>query len=103
MIKALALLLSLATPLEAEIGAVTHPEEKFDSTHTVVWTPLFQATWDRLNGFYGGKPVKVEPPNELIDKLNRFEWDAIKVMPQKGWKTWAGTATAKFLEQVNRE
>ena len=103
MIKAAAVLLGLASPLVAGTGAVTHPEEKFDSAQTVVWTPLFQATWDRLNGFYGGKPVKVHPPNELIDKLNRFEWDATKVMPQKGWKTWTGTATSKFLEQVNRE
>lgn len=103
MIKALALLLSLAAPLAAEVTAVTHPEEKFDAAQTVVWTPLFQASWDRLNGFYGGKPVKVDPPNELIEKLNRFEWDATKVMPRKGWKTWAGTATTKFLDQVNRE
>jgi hypothetical protein len=103
MIKALALLLPLTVPLAAEITAVAHPEEKFDPNHTVVWTPLFQATWDRLNGFYGGKPVKVDPPNELIDQLNRFEWDKEKVMPPKGWKTWAGTATSQFLQQVNRE
>lgn len=101
--KAIGLLLGLTAPLAAEITAVTHPEEKFEAGHTVVWTPLFQASWDRLNGFYGGKPVKIDPPNELIEKLNRFEWDARKVMPQKGWKTWAGTATPKFLDQVNRE
>jgi len=95
--------LAMALPAIAEMTAVVHPEEKFDSNATVVWTPLFQASWDRLNGFYGGKPVKVEPPNELIEKLNGFEWDAAKVMPQKGWKTWAGMATSKFLEQVNRE
>ncbi len=101
--RPLLILVGLATPLAAEIAVVAHPEEKFDSTQTVVWTPLFQATWDRLNSFYGGKPVKVEPPNELIEKLNRFEWDATKVMPAKGWKTWAGTATPQFLAQVNRE
>jgi hypothetical protein len=103
MIRPLTLLFSLSTSLMAEITAVVHPEEKFDAGNTVVWTPLAQATWDRLNDFYGGKPVKVEPPNELIEKLNLFEWDSAKVMPQKGWKTWAGTATAKFLEQVNLE
>ncbi len=103
MLKALALLLSLAAPLAAEVGGVVHPEEKFEAGQTVVWTPLFQASWDRLNGFYGGKPTKLDPPNELIEKLNHFEWDARKVMPSKGWKTWAGTATSKFLDQVNRE
>ncbi len=46
MIKALALILPLTVPLAAEMEAVTHPEEKFDATHTVVWTPLFQATWE---------------------------------------------------------
>jgi hypothetical protein len=53
----LALSLSATLPLAAEITAVTHPEEKFPARATVVWSPLFQAAWDRLNGESGGKPV----------------------------------------------
>ena len=63
----------IAAPLAAaEISSVAHPEEKFASTQTIVWTPLFQATWDRLNETHGGKPVKIDPPNELISRLDTF-------------------------------
>lgn len=36
--------------------------------------------WDELYGGFG-KPVKVEPPNALMDLLDRFEWKAESVMP----------------------
>ena len=101
--KALLLLLATGLPAAAEITAVAHPEEKFPAESTAVWTPLFQATWDKLGKYHGGKPERVEPPNPLISRLDSFRWDSPTVMPDSGWQTWAGPATEEFLEQVNRE
>ena len=90
---------------QARSGVVTvlHPEDEFDFGDTVVWSPLFQATWDVVNAELGGKPQKVDPPNGLMGKLDGFEWDAEKVMPEKDWKVWGGRATNAFLKRVNRE
>ena len=87
----------------AEIASVAHPQEKLPDGKTVIWTPLFQATWDKLNETHGGKPMKVEPPNELISRLDSFTWKMDSVMPEEGWKTWAGPATDEFLATVNAE
>jgi hypothetical protein len=101
--KALPLLMAASLPAMAEIGAVAHPEEKFPAAQTVVWTPLFQASWDELNATHGGKPLKVEPPNELISRLDAFTWKAESVMPQDHWKVWSGPPTDEFLATVNAE
>lgn len=99
----LSLSLAAALPLGAEVTAVAHPEEKFPTEATVVWSPLFQAAWDRLNEVSGGKPQKIVPPNPLMEKLDRFEWISATVMPATGWGVWAGPTTPEFLEQANRE
>lgn len=99
--KRLAMFSALALPLSAEVESVAHPTEKFPAGATVVWTPLFQAAWDRLNAYHGGKPVKVEPPNELISRLDAFAWKAGEVMPEDRWKVWAGPATEEFLAEAN--
>ncbi len=101
--KGLLLLLAAGLPVAAEITAVVHPEQSFAAGSTVVWTPLFQATWDKLGKYHGGKPERVEPPNELISRLDSFRLDAPTVMPDSGWQTWAGPATEEFLARVNRE
>ena len=101
--KAFLLLMAAVLPATAEIGAVAHPEEKVPPARTVVWTPLFQASWDRLNGTHGGKPVKIEPPNALISRLDAFAWKPKTVMPVGRWKTWAGPASEEFLKTVNAE
>ena len=101
--KALPLLIVAALPAAAEIGAVAHPEEKLPAAQTVVWTPLFQASWDKLNATNGGKPLKVEPPNELISRLDAFTWKTESVMPEDHWKVWSGPPTDEFLATVNAE
>ncbi|WP_035611511.1 hypothetical protein [Haloferula sp. BvORR071] len=103
--KAILLILALVSvlPALAETDAVAHPDQKFAAGKTVVWSPLFQASWDALNELHGGKPVKIEPPNQLIAKLDAFSWDATKTMPDSGWKVWSGLATQEFVAQANRE
>lgn len=86
----------------AEPVAVAHPGEEFDPRATVVWTPLFQAAWDELNKEFG-KPVKIEPENKLMTRLDTFSWNAAKTMPKKGWKVWAGEATQDLVDRANAE
>jgi len=102
--KALPLLIAATLPaVAAEIGAIAHPEDKLSSTQTVVWTPLFQASWDKLNATHGGKPLKVDPPNKLISRLDTFTWKPESVMPEDRWKVWSGPPTDEFLAEVNKE
>ncbi len=65
---------------------------------TLVWSPLFQASWDKLNRMHGGKPEKVVPPNALIALLDQFQWKEDEVMPKKGYATFAGPATPEFAQ-----
>lgn len=99
----LPLLVLLAGIARGEMVTLVHPAETIPRKSTVVWSPLFQATWDKLNSELGGKPDKVEPPNELMARLDSFQWKADKVMPAGSWKTWSGPATGEFLERVNKE
>ncbi|MES2995481.1 MAG: hypothetical protein V4733_01595 [Verrucomicrobiota bacterium] len=101
--KTLFVIMLLGVSVRAEIVSLAHPAEKFDAADTVVWTPLFQAAWDRLNEEHGGKAVKVEPPNELMQMLDAFQWKPGTVMPEGNWKTWGGKASLEFLARVNRE
>ena len=64
---AAALISSLPLRAGAEVRTVVHPEEEFSPRATVVWTPIFQATWDHLNRHYGGKPFRIEPKNQLLE------------------------------------
>lgn len=93
----------LASAASAEIVTLVHPNETLPAKETVIWSPLFQATWDKLNTELGGKPNKVVPPNELMTRLDSFQWKADTVMPAGSWKTWSGPATADFLKHVNAE
>lgn len=101
MISALALCLSSY----AVAGVVTEvdPLGAMPEGTTVVWSPLFQATWDAMNAEIGGKALKIDPPNELMARLDAFVWDAESVMPEHGWKVWGGKATPDFLKRVNAE
>ncbi len=103
MIRFLSTLLCLLLPIHAEVVTVADPSEKLPVGKTVVWSPLFQATWDAMNAEMGGKPLKVDSPNELMTRLDAFKWDAGKVMPEGSWKVWGGKATKDFLERVNKE
>lgn len=93
----------LAAAVRGEVVTLAHPAEMLPEKNTVIWSPLFQATWDKLNSELGGKPDKVEPPNELMTKLDEFQWKADEIMPAGSWKTWSGSATEEFLKQVNAE
>lgn len=86
----------------AEIVAVAHPGENLPHDKTVVWTPLFQEAWDDLHRSLG-EPVKVEPPNVLMNRLDHFEWNADSVMPRKRWKVWTGEATQELIDKANAE
>ena len=88
---------------QAGIVTLPHPDEKLPAESTVVWSPLFQATWDTMNQKLGGPPKRVEPPNPLMAKLDSTQWKPDAVMPAGSWKTWGGGATQAFLDQVNRE
>jgi hypothetical protein len=99
------LFLSICYLAHSAAGVVTLPDpsSKMPEGGTVVWSPLFQATWDAMNTEMGGKPEKIEPPDELMTRLDAFRWEPEKVMPEGGWKTWAGAATPDFLKHVNAE
>jgi hypothetical protein len=93
----------LASVAHAGIVTVAHPDEKLPAESTVVWSPLFQATWDTMNKHLGGVPERVEPQNALMAKLDGTQWKPDAVMPEGSWKTWGGQATQAFLDQLNRE
>lgn len=97
------ILILLAAAARGEVITLVHPGEALPEKQTVVWSPLFQATWDKLNANLGGKPHKIVPPNDLMEKLDSFKWNTGKTMPEGSWKTWSGPATMDFLKQVNRE
>jgi len=67
---------------------------------SVIWSPLFQATWDNLNGLHKGKPVTVGQQNKLILALDSYQWDEEKVMPKGGYATYAGPATKEFVDST---
>jgi hypothetical protein len=99
----LSFIILLAGLARAEVLTLVHPEEVMPEKNTVVWSPLFQATWDKLNAHLGGKPDKVDPPNKLMERLDSFVWKPDAVMPTDSWKTWSGPATSGFLDEVNAE
>ncbi|QTN30950.1 hypothetical protein HZ994_00940 [Akkermansiaceae bacterium] len=103
MMRILTALLVSLHPIRAEVLTAAHPSDELAVGKTVVWSPLFQATWDAMNAELGGKPLDVDPPNELMTRLDSFQWQPDKVMPEGAWKVWAGKATKGFLETVNRE
>lgn len=103
MIRSLPLALFFAAHASAGVITLPDPSAPMPEGETVVWSPLFQATWDAMNAHLGGKPEKIDPPNELMSRLDAFDWKADAVMPEGAWKTWAGKATPDFLKHVNAE
>ncbi|MDX1681407.1 MAG: hypothetical protein R3242_11835, partial [Akkermansiaceae bacterium] len=83
------ILLCLAGPIRADITAVPDPRSKFDLDLTVVWSPLFKATWDANNRYHGGKPEQPTPDNELMKRLDESALNPDSVFPKGCWKTWA--------------
>lgn len=103
MIRSVPLALIFAAHASAGVITLPDPSSPMPEGGTVVWSPLFQATWDAMNAHLGGKPASIDPPNELMVRLDAFDWKADAVMPEGAWKTWAGKATPDFLKRVNSE
>lgn len=67
---------------------------------TQVWSPLFQASWEKLGELQDGELESVVPPNTVITKLEEFTWQEEEVMPEDGYAVYAGTATEEFLRET---
>ena len=67
---------------------------------TQVWSPLFQASWDKLSEMQRGKLEKVVPPNVLIAKLEEFKLQSAEVMPKDGFAVYAGQANQVFARET---
>ena len=67
---------------------------------TQVWSPLFQASWEKLNELQHGKLEKVVPPNVLIANLEEFKWQPEEVMPKDGFAVYAGPANQEFARET---
>ncbi len=94
-----ALMLSVAPSSSiAEPRAILEIDQVPERGQSLLWTPLFQASWDQLNTMHGGAPEKVVPPNDLVTRLDGFQWNEEKVMPKDGYAIFAGSATPAFAE-----
>ncbi|NLT72517.1 MAG: hypothetical protein GXX91_17730 [Verrucomicrobiaceae bacterium] len=67
---------------------------------TQMWSPLFQASWEKLGELQDGELESVVPPNPLITKLEAFTWQAEEVMPEDGYAVYAGPATEEFVRET---
>jgi len=70
---------------------------------SLVWSPLFQACWDKLGAMHAGRMEKVEPANALIDLLNQTQWKKDDVMPKDGYGLYAGPSTKEFADATAAE
>ncbi len=95
----LSLSLSFMVPIKAETKVVLDLGGFPERGESMIWSPLFQATWDKWNAQHKGKPIKVEPENKLMTKLDTFKWDEQAVMPEGGYATFAGPATKEFASE----
>lgn len=93
------LLLASPLALSAGEGVISIDEVPAKGT-TQVWSPLFQASWEKLNAIQGGELEKVVPPNDLIKSLEQFEWQVESVMPQDGYSVYVGPATEEFARET---
>ena len=88
---------STGPPAVLDMGKMPSPGE------SLVWSPLFQACWDKLGAMHAGKMEKVEPANALIDLLNQTQWKKDDVMPKDGYELYAGPATKEFADATAAE
>jgi hypothetical protein len=95
MMRPSILILCLLSSASAELVTVADPFVKMPEGKSVVWSPLFQATWDAMNAKMGGKPQRIEPPNGLMSRLDAFKWEPGNVLPEG--------SSPEFLDLVNRE
>ena len=94
-------LMAMALPLHAKPSgaqAILDTTKLPPQGKTLVWSPLFQVSWDKLNTLHAGKPEKVEPPNPMITTLNQFQWNMDEVMPKDGYAVFAGPSSPQFAK-----
>lgn len=89
--------------LFAQVETVLDLDRVSKAGTSSIWSPLFQASWEKLNAQLGGLPTTIEPANELISELNKFQWKQSQVMPENGYGVYAGEATKEFAEKAARE
>jgi len=88
---------STGPPAILDMGKMPTPGE------SLVWSPLFQACWNKLGAMHAGRMEKIEPANALIDLLNQTQWKEDDVMPKDGYKIFAGPATKEFADATAAE
>lgn len=100
-IALIASLLLTAHPLASGAPAcILNIDEVPPKGVTQVWSPLFQASWEKLNEMQGGKLERVVPPNVLIAQLEEFKWQSKEVMPKDGFAVYAGQANQQFARET---
>ena len=90
-------LFTLATALKAETNAILNVEAVPEKGQTLVWSPLFQAGWDRLNAQFDKKLGQASPPNALIDQLDNMQWDEAATLPKGDYLSLAGASNQVCL------
>lgn len=78
-------------------GVIPEPGE------SLIWSPLFKATWDKLQSLHSTEIEKVTPSNAAIEYLQKFKYDELAVMPMGRYKIYAGPANLEFFDEVARE
>lgn len=91
----------LAAPPEAR--AVLDMHKLPLQGETLVWSPLFQASWEKMQSLHAGKMEKVVPANPVINALEKFQWKEQNVMPKDGYAVYAGPATPEFAKATAEE
>lgn len=99
VLAAFVLLTGLSTLLAAP-RAILDLDEVPAAGATLMWSPLFQASWEALREVQDGELEKVVPANPLIEKLETFKWQAEQVMPNDGYAVYAGPATQAFFDET---
>lgn len=87
----------------AESSAIIKTNQIPKGATTEIWSPLFQASWDKFNARRQGELVKVKPENKVMSALDQFKWKEAKVMPEGGYAIFAGPATPEFATEVRNQ
>lgn len=100
-IRLIFILFTVTWATRGQIKAVLDYQSPPQVGETLVWSPLFQASWDRLNSIYGGLPEKIEPPSPLMKTLDQFEWEENTVMPKGDYQVYAGLTSPEFAQATS--
>lgn len=83
---------------------VGHPDVACEPGKTIAWTPAMQLAFDRVLGSKAKmKLERVEPKNDLIERMRSFRWDESKVLPEDGWFVVAGESGPKLANEATKK